>query len=117
LLRETNSVACLQFSPENPNPKIRVHSRGMLLESCDSLFPVENFIFKQFEDGEVENITLPRDWEEHPDQFKINANKINEIGFNHLYFPHPEKISEEDLSKALKLCIDEILFLEEELKK
>lgn len=50
-VRETNCVACLQFLPENPNPKIKVYNRGLLLESKQSLFPVEKFIQKQIEDG------------------------------------------------------------------
>ena len=32
-VRETNTIACLQFLPENPNPKIKVYSRSTLLES------------------------------------------------------------------------------------
>lgn len=37
--------------------------------------------------------------------------KINELGFTHLYYPHPEKINEEDYAKTLRAGIDEILFL------
>lgn len=43
--------------------------------------------------------------------------KINELGFTHLYYPHPEKINEEDYAKTLRAGIDEILFLQEKLKK
>lgn len=46
-IRETNSIACLQLLPENPNPKIKVYNRNILMESRDSLFPVEKFIHKQ----------------------------------------------------------------------
>lgn len=79
----------------------------MLLDTCDSLFPVENFINKQVEDGEMETVVLPRDWRENGDTGgKVTAMRVNEIGFHHLCYMHPENINEEDLGKALKLCID-----------
>ena len=43
--------------------------------------------------------------------------KINGLEFHHLYYPHTKETSEDNLGKALKLMIDELLNLEEKLKK
>ena len=116
-IRETNAVSCLQFLPENPNPKIKVYNRNQLLENKDSLFPIEKFIFKQFEDQEVQEITLPVDHEQNYEVEKIKVQKINGLHFSHYYYSHTKDTNDESLAKMLKITIDDLLNLEEKLKK
>jgi hypothetical protein len=110
-VNETNTIACLQFLPEDPNPRIKVYSRTMLLESSASIFPVESFIEKQIEDGNFERVMLPKDNEELGQNLKAEFIRIEGLGFTHLYYPFTEKLSDEELAKVIKIGIGDFLGL------
>lgn len=110
LIQDTNTVSCLQFLPENPNPKIKVYSRKLLLSCEEALFPVEKFILKQIEDEEFEDLTLPLEPEGNDSTTKVK--KINDLGFNHFYIEHNAETNDESLAKQIKLAVEELLSIE-----
>lgn len=47
-IQETNTIAVLQFLPENPNPRVKLYVRKYLLsDDVSLLLPTEKFIDKQ----------------------------------------------------------------------
>jgi len=60
-IRETDTIATLQFLSENPNPRAILHVRKMLIRDGGPHYtlPVEQFISKQLEDKEFKSIILP----------------------------------------------------------
>lgn len=60
-IQKTNTVGCLQFLPENPNPRMKLYSRKYLLaENIQNYsFPVERVIEKQLEENEFVEMKVP----------------------------------------------------------
>jgi len=48
-VKETDTIATLQFLPENPNPRVKLHIRKLLPATEGPFYslPVERFISKQ----------------------------------------------------------------------
>ena len=60
-IKDTDSIGCLQFLSENPNPSVRIYHRKYLLDTqkedrLSLLLPVEKFIEKQLEDQEFTKV-------------------------------------------------------------
>lgn len=115
-IRETNTIATLQFLPENPNPRVKIHVRKLLLREGGPTFtlPVERFISKQLEDKEYKEVMLPSEsseglMDESGDTFKTI--KINGMGFNHIIYQLNGE-SEEKIHKIIKFAIDHFLSIE-----
>lgn len=51
------------------------------------------------------------------EQTKITVFNVGELPFNHVLYVHPQAVTGEELGKVLKLAIDDILSIEEGLKK
>ena len=115
----TNTIACLRFLPENPNPRVRVYVRRHLMrdEDPDCKLPVERFIEKQVEDGEFTWQDLPSDKSslilppsEMEETYKTMV--INDMGFTHYLFKLEKPGEEEKLARVIKHNIDHILAIE-----
>lgn len=112
-IRETDTLAVLQFLPENPNPRVKLYLRHYLLpEGSNLLMPAELFIEKQLEENEFTELTVPSEkgvlLTEEMDSFKVKI--INGMGFTH--FVLDTTIDEERLHKAIKYTIDHMLAIE-----
>lgn len=89
-IRETNTIACLQFLPENPNPKLKLYHRKYLLKEASTvLLPVERFIAKQIEDREFNLLTVPATGSTQRTidvKESYSLIQINELGFQHYIY-------------------------------
>jgi hypothetical protein len=112
-IRETDTIAELQFLPENPNPRVKIFQRNHLLpKDCLNVMPTERFIEKQLEEGEFKEFTVPSEkgvlLTEEIDNFRVRV--VNGMGFTHFLLDTAS--DEEHLHKAIKYTIDHMLAIE-----